>query len=161
MFKNFPEVFVEPLVLRDTSLYLVASRPAYGCPPRFVGTNQNSFSWPAKQVNHMDVANKSFPETLVSPSRLRYSLYFRIKKPATCAGYSNMAVREGYTHTHPYACPFGRLRRYQLFQTISRTARLLSLPIEIFTIFQDQKTRNMCGLFKYGGEGGIRTLVRD
>jgi hypothetical protein len=33
---------------------------AYGGTPSIAGAMQNSFSWPAKQVSYMDVANKLF-----------------------------------------------------------------------------------------------------
>jgi len=33
---------------------------------RFVGTNHNSLSWPAKLVSHMDVANKNIPDVKVT-----------------------------------------------------------------------------------------------
>jgi hypothetical protein len=42
------------------------SGSSYACSARFVGTNQNRFSGPAKQVSHKDVVNTLVPDKIVT-----------------------------------------------------------------------------------------------
>jgi hypothetical protein len=52
---------------------------------RFVGTNHNSFSWPAKQVSHMDVVNKNIHDVFVTSMKatsIPLTLRFAMNLPA-------------------------------------------------------------------------------
>jgi hypothetical protein len=52
--------------------------PSSGCSPRFVITNHNSFSWPARQVIYKDVASQFFPEEFVVTLFLAADHIYRI-----------------------------------------------------------------------------------
>jgi hypothetical protein len=52
--------------------------PSRGCSPRFVRTNHNSFSWPARQVSYKDVGSQFFPEEFVVTLFLAVDHIYRI-----------------------------------------------------------------------------------
>ncbi|MFQ3221386.1 MAG: hypothetical protein ACI8R9_002807 [Paraglaciecola sp.] len=57
---------VPSCIVLCASLRSTLSGPSLGRLTRFIETNHNSFSWPAKQVSHMDVVNKNIPDVFVT-----------------------------------------------------------------------------------------------
>jgi len=70
------------VIVLCASLRFNLSGPSFRRSARFVGTNHNSFSWPAKLLSRMGVANKNLPDVFVpsmNASSIPATLRFVIK----------------------------------------------------------------------------------